>query len=175
MNIISNHVTSSPQSAFELYGADFMMTEDFRPWLIEINSSPTMSPSTKITAKLCSEVLQDTIKGTVASNFAPKKFADHSPLCFLKIIAIIKICCPSPPKKTSLVNPFSLVFSVVLDRKEDRNCDIGQFELSYKQPTVTVPPYVGMNLVVEGQNVKKPNWMKRISDNATDKSMDSLR
>ena len=42
-----------------------MMTEDYQPWLIEINSSPSMSASTKITAKLCTEVLQDTIKGNV--------------------------------------------------------------------------------------------------------------
>lgn len=40
-----------------------MLTEDFQPWLIEINSSPSMEASTSVTAKLCHKVLDDTIKG----------------------------------------------------------------------------------------------------------------
>jgi tubulin monoglycylase TTLL3/8 len=51
------------QSEFELYGADFMLTEDLYPWLIEINSSPCMAPSTKITAEMCRAVLEDVVKG----------------------------------------------------------------------------------------------------------------
>ena len=43
-----------------------MVTEDLQPWLIEINSSPSMEASTAITAKLCHNVLDDTIKGTNA-------------------------------------------------------------------------------------------------------------
>lgn len=40
-----------------------MLTEDLKPWLIEINSSPSMAYSTKITTTLCEAVLEDTIKG----------------------------------------------------------------------------------------------------------------
>lgn len=50
-------------NTFELYGADFIIAEDFKPWLLEINSSPDLSPSTNVTSRMCPQVLQDVIKG----------------------------------------------------------------------------------------------------------------
>lgn len=50
-------------NTFELYGADFMISEDFVPWLIEINSSPDLSPSTSVTARMCPQMLEDLVKG----------------------------------------------------------------------------------------------------------------
>lgn len=38
----------------------------------------------------------------------------------------------------------------MIDRKTDRNCDTGGFELIYRQPTIASPPYIGLNLSLEG-------------------------
>lgn len=53
------------RNSFQLHGADFMLTEDFEPWLIEINARPALYSSTPITARMCPRVLTDTIKVVV--------------------------------------------------------------------------------------------------------------
>ncbi|KAM6162167.1 protein monoglycylase TTLL8 [Erethizon dorsatum] len=105
MKVAQDHVEPR-RNSFELYGADFVLGRDFRPWLIEINSSPTMHPSTPVTAQLCAQVQEDTIK-------------------------------------------------VVVDHRLDRNCDIGNFELLWRQPTVELPPFSVSDLCVEGIGVRR--------------------
>lgn len=51
------------RNMFELYGADFMVTENFRTMLIEINTSPDLSSSTDVTSVICPAVLEDLVKG----------------------------------------------------------------------------------------------------------------
>ncbi|XP_042230621.1 tubulin monoglycylase TTLL3-like isoform X2 [Homarus americanus] len=59
---------------FELFGADFMLTEDLRPWLIEINSSPCMAATTSVTRRMCAQCLHDVIK--VVVDYKHNKTAD---------------------------------------------------------------------------------------------------
>lgn len=52
------------QCSFELYGADFVVMEDLSVWLIEINTNPRMHPpSSRITKRLYSNVLESLVKG----------------------------------------------------------------------------------------------------------------
>lgn len=58
---------SYENNRFGLYGCDFILDNDFRPWLIEINNFPDLGPSYE--AKICNRVLIDIIKGKVVFLF----------------------------------------------------------------------------------------------------------
>ncbi|XP_063977269.1 tubulin glycylase 3A-like isoform X2 [Diachasmimorpha longicaudata] len=72
--LASQEAMDRRKNSFELYGADFMVMEDFSVWLIEINSHPDMSYSTSVTSRLCKQVMEDTVK--VIVDFREDKSAD---------------------------------------------------------------------------------------------------
>jgi len=52
------------KNSFQLYGADFVVADDFSVWLLEINTNPRLHPpSSEVTAKLYPEVIEDAMKG----------------------------------------------------------------------------------------------------------------
>ena len=104
-------ITENRKSGFELYGADFMLSEDYSPWLLEINSCPGMAPHSVDKVKLCATVIDDTIK-------------------------------------------------VVLDRRENRNCSTGKFELAFQDQVVSAPKCVDLNFKLEGARISKSDLQK---------------
>ena len=61
--IASTNDCDLEQNCFQLYGCDFMILDNFETVLLEINSSPDLSPSTPITKQICADVMEDTVKG----------------------------------------------------------------------------------------------------------------
>ncbi|CAM9524094.1 unnamed protein product, partial [Discosporangium mesarthrocarpum] len=53
------------KNSWELYGYDFMVDDQLRPWLIEINSSPACDYSTKVTEDYVQRALTDLLKVTI--------------------------------------------------------------------------------------------------------------
>lgn len=50
-------------NTFELYGCDFLITENFDVLLLEVNSNPNLSPSTEVNANFFPVLLSDVVKG----------------------------------------------------------------------------------------------------------------
>ena len=58
------------ENSHELYGYDFMIDEDFNVYLIEVNASPALDYSTKITEKLVKCMVKDLIELVIDYNNA---------------------------------------------------------------------------------------------------------
>lgn len=60
----TSDASSYRANTFQLFGADFVITDTFIPYLIEINSIPGLNPSTSVIANLVPSLLEDIVKGT---------------------------------------------------------------------------------------------------------------
>lgn len=47
------------KNTIEIFGYDFMIDENYKVWLIQVNSSPTMEYSTKVTTRLVQKGMSD--------------------------------------------------------------------------------------------------------------------
>ena len=66
-------MVESRKNSFEFLGYDFMVDDNLKVWLIEVNSSPSMDHSTHITERLVKLVLNDLPKVILDYPKAKKK------------------------------------------------------------------------------------------------------
>jgi len=56
---------------FEIYGYDFMIDEDLKPWLIEVNTNPCLEESSALLKQLIPRLLDDAFKLTLDVLYPP--------------------------------------------------------------------------------------------------------
>lgn len=74
IKMIMKHVFDSAKGQFErklgyfdLFGMDFILDEDLKPWLLELNTNPAMWTSCTVTKNLCPEVIKTTVDVVLTS------------------------------------------------------------------------------------------------------------
>ena len=67
------HVLDSKKrlNSFELFGYDFMFDDTFKPVLIEVNSNPSLEPSSNLLTKLFNQMLDNTFRIATDPLFPP--------------------------------------------------------------------------------------------------------
>lgn len=59
------------QNSFEIFGYDFMIDEEMKPWLIEVNTNPCLELASPYLARLIPAMLENSIKIAVDPIFPP--------------------------------------------------------------------------------------------------------
>ena len=78
-SLFSVHQEIKPrENSHELFGYDFMIDEDYNVYLIEVNASPALDYSTKITEKAVKEMVKDLIMLIIDNDNARKFEVDKS-------------------------------------------------------------------------------------------------
>jgi len=63
MKAVSRKMDSNRRyNSFEIFGYDFMIDEDMRPWLIEVNTNPCLELTSPYIARLIPAMVENSIK-----------------------------------------------------------------------------------------------------------------
>eukprot|EP01062_Namystynia_karyoxenos_P076064 TRINITY_DN7414_c0_g1_i1.p1 TRINITY_DN7414_c0_g1~~TRINITY_DN7414_c0_g1_i1.p1 ORF type:complete len:409 (+),score=149.74 TRINITY_DN7414_c0_g1_i1:140-1366(+) len=74
------NVVTNDKHCFELYGYDMLVDSNLKPWLIEVNASPSLSYTTTADRLLKSELISDTLDIVIPPGFPDpqeRSFKDH--------------------------------------------------------------------------------------------------
>lgn len=65
------------KNVFELFGFDFLLDEDFRTWLIEVNVNPFLGAPSNYMKRLVPNMINDMLKICIDPKMKPKNELDQ--------------------------------------------------------------------------------------------------
>lgn len=68
----------SIQHCFEVFGFDFMVDENFRVWLIEVNTNPSLDPCCSLLLSMIPKMLDEALSLSLGKIFGDAKAAGHT-------------------------------------------------------------------------------------------------
>ncbi|MBN3278968.1 TTL ligase, partial [Polyodon spathula] len=86
--------------SFQLFGFDFMVDEDLKVWLIEINGAPACAQ--KLYPELCQGIVDVAISSVFPLTDSSQK-APSQPSPFIKLCDPQRMACPANPTKTAIL------------------------------------------------------------------------
>lgn len=93
-------VIYNDRHCFELYGYDIMIDSNLKPWLIEVNASPSLSATTAADRILKSTLINDTFRIVIRKEFPDIPFNDYKHLIAEKNLGDFRVLVnedPAPP------------------------------------------------------------------------------
>lgn len=92
-------------NGFELFGMDFIVDADFKPWLLEVNTNPCLELSSPLLKTLIPNLIENVFRLGVDPVFRPTMFPDKEHEYWI-------------PEKLIENNKFELVFDSLTERDQ---------------------------------------------------------
>lgn len=96
------------KDCFELFGFDFLIDEDMRVWLIEVNTNPYLGMPNKYISELIPKMLDDMAKIVVDPIYEPKFTTDNKQNDFEILYREEQACTTKGKFAVNKRRPFSL-------------------------------------------------------------------
>jgi len=68
--------SNNRKNCFELFGFDFLLDEDFRTWLIEVNHNPLLGTPNPYMRRMVPNMVEDMLKNVLDPILKPKNVPD---------------------------------------------------------------------------------------------------
>eukprot|EP00471_Norrisiella_sphaerica_P001675 CAMPEP_0184486188 /NCGR_PEP_ID=MMETSP0113_2-20130426/7723_1 /TAXON_ID=91329 /ORGANISM="Norrisiella sphaerica, Strain BC52" /LENGTH=949 /DNA_ID=CAMNT_0026867947 /DNA_START=293 /DNA_END=3142 /DNA_ORIENTATION=+ len=113
-----NHAIAPNRNCFEVFGFDVLVDQHFRPWLMEINSSPSLNVSSSIDKKVKVSLIRDVLRIVDPIPYDRRRLAS----LFLRRMKTGQWASSMPTSTQELRENINLELSSIAGNRIERDC-----------------------------------------------------